>query len=204
LRSRGTARWPRRRPPSRAGASADRRSCRRASRSPAACRRSGLHLLDRDLQRTRQALEQLGSLLRPADDAPIDGDGEDPLVVGEDPSLRVEDAAALRRQEHGALLAELTLAWNVSACTPCRNHSRVPSAPRRSTATSRACRDGCCDGQQPWHQLGRSRGATGPRAVVAHSIIAFHFGRFTHMHHRPSGTSSGLSSSAATATTGPR
>ena len=61
---------------------------------------AALQIDDGHLQGTRQALEQGGADLRPLDDAPVDGHREDPLVVGKDPHLGVEDAATLGWDQH--------------------------------------------------------------------------------------------------------
>ena len=59
---------------------------------------SRLHLLDRHIDPTRQAPEDLGSVVTVANHLPVDRDGEHPIVVGQDPAFGVEDAATLGQQ----------------------------------------------------------------------------------------------------------
>ena len=63
-----------------------------------------LQIDDRHLQRTGEPFEQPLAVLRLLDHAPVDGDGEDPLVVGHDPALGIEDAAAFGRDQDLAQL----------------------------------------------------------------------------------------------------
>ncbi len=85
-----------------------------------------LHLLDRDIDPAGQSPEDLGAVVRAADEFPVDGDGEHPLVVGEDPAVGVEDATTLGEQR------EPCAAWS---CRP-----RPAGSPARRSAGTRAGR----------------------------------------------------------------
>ncbi len=63
-----------------------------------------LHLLQRNPNPSLESGEQLRARRTSLHRAPIDRDGEDPLVVSEDPTLDIEDAASLGRQLHHACL----------------------------------------------------------------------------------------------------
>ena len=63
-----------------------------------------LQVDDRHLQRARQSVEERVAILLLLDRAPVDRDREDALVVGHDPTLGIEDASALGRDQHFAEL----------------------------------------------------------------------------------------------------
>jgi hypothetical protein len=67
------------------------------------------HLLDRHVHPARQSTEDLGAIGSVADHAPVDGDGEDPIVVRQDATLCVEDATAFGQQRQGAQLGGVDL-----------------------------------------------------------------------------------------------
>ena len=64
-----------------------------------------LHLLDRHLQPSRQSGEHLGPIRVVVDHVPLDGDGEHPRVVGEDPPVGIEDPPPLRDEVDDLRLA---------------------------------------------------------------------------------------------------
>ena len=66
---------------------------------------AGLHVCHRHVEPPGEAGEQLGPVGVATDHVPVDGNGQYPLVVGEDPALGVEDAPPLRYQLHGFGLA---------------------------------------------------------------------------------------------------
>ena len=61
---------------------------------------AALQIDDGDLQGSGESLEQRLAILRLPDHTPIDGDGEDALVVGHDPALGVEDPAPFGWDQH--------------------------------------------------------------------------------------------------------
>ncbi len=63
-----------------------------------------LQVDDRHLQRARQTVEERVAILLLLDRAPVDRDREDALVVGHDPTLGIEDATALGRDQDFAEL----------------------------------------------------------------------------------------------------
>ncbi len=69
----------------------------------------GLHLLDGHVDPPRQATEDLRAVVAVANHFPIDADGEDPVVVREDPTLGVEDATALGQQRNRAQFRRVDL-----------------------------------------------------------------------------------------------
>ena len=120
---------------------------------------AALEIDDRDLQRAGQPLEHRLASLR-FDHAPVDGDGEDALVVGHDPTLGIEDPTALRRDQD---LSDLGGGDLCSGTTPPRHPAGTTGAcRRRRSTTSRpapAHRDASCAYRSPWHHCGLRAGA---------------------------------------------
>ena len=69
----------------------------------------GLHLLDRNVDPTGQAAEDLGAVGAVADHFPVDADGEHAVVVSEDAPFGVEHAATFGQQRDRAELRGVDL-----------------------------------------------------------------------------------------------
>ena len=134
-----------------------------------------LHLLDRNVDPSGQAAEDLGAVGLAADHIPLDGDGQDARVVGEDPPVGVEDPASLGKQRDGAQLGDVDLGLQRLLLDGLEEPEARPDEPEQQHADERE--DAKARGplvNSHWNSLPNSWADAGAR----------HPGRTTHRSHR--------------------